>query len=99
MTIPEYMFAFLLVGSAIGAAFSHARRLEDVERKLNLLLAHLGIDPSAQVIPSSHVINLATDPQRRIAAIRAYRLQSGVGLKEAVAVVDRIAGESHGAGA
>jgi hypothetical protein len=99
MTIPEYMFAFLLVGSAIGAGFSHARRLQDVERKLNLVLAHLGIDPSAQVIPSSHVISLATDPQQRIAAIRAYRLQSGAGLKEAVAVIDRIAGGSNGAGA
>jgi hypothetical protein len=99
MTIPEYIFAFLLIGGAIGAAFGHGRRLQDVERKLNLVLAHLGIDPSAQIIPSSLVISLATDPKQRIAAIRAYRLQSGASLKEAVAVVDRIAGGSNGAGA
>jgi ribosomal protein L7/L12 len=99
MTIPEYIFALLLVGSATGAAFSQARRLQDVERKLALVPAHLGIDPSAQVIPSSHVVALATDPQQRIAAIRADRLQSGAGLKEAVAVIDRIAGGSNGAGA
>jgi ribosomal protein L7/L12 len=99
MTISEYLVAFLLVVSAIGAAFSHARRLHEVERKLNLVLAHLGIDPMAQIIPSGHVISLATDPRQRIAAIRAYRQQSGAGLKEAVAVIDRIAGGSNGAGA
>jgi len=99
MTIPEYIFAFLLVANAIGAFVGNARRFQDVERKLNLVLAHLGIDPTAQVNPSSDVINLAADPRQRIAAIRAYRLQTGAGLKEAVAVIDRIASGSNGAGA
>jgi len=98
VTIPEYIFAFLLVANAIGAFVGNARRLQDVERKLNLVLAHLGIDPTAQVNPSSDVINLAADPRQRIAAIRAYRLQSGAGLKEAVAVIDRIARGSGEAG-
>jgi ribosomal protein L7/L12 len=99
MTIPEYIFAFLLAANAIGAFVSRARRLQDVERKLNLVLAHLGIDPTAELSPSSHVVNLATDPQQRIAAIKAYRLQTGAGLKDAVAVIDRIASGSNGAGA
>jgi ribosomal protein L7/L12 len=97
MTIPEYIFAFLLVVNAIGAFVSNSRRLQDVDRKLNLVLAHLGIDPTAQVNPSSDVINLAADPTQRIAAIRAYRLQTGAGLKEAVAVIDGIASRSNGA--
>jgi ribosomal protein L7/L12 len=99
MTIPGYIFAFLLVANAIGAFVSNARRLQDMERKLNLVLAHLGIDPTARVNPSSDVINLAADPRQRIAAIKAYRLQSGAGLKEAVAVIDRIASGSNGASA
>lgn len=98
MTIPEYFFAFLLVGSA--AAFgSLAHHLQKVERKLNLVLAHLGIDPTAHITPSSDVIRLAADPKQRIAAIKAYRLQTGAGLKDAVAVIDGIASGSSGAGA
>jgi ribosomal protein L7/L12 len=99
MTIPEYIFAFLLVTNAIGIFGSQARRSQDVERKLNLVLAHLGIDPMAQVSPSSHVVSLAADPQQRIAAIKAYRQQTGAGLKEAVAVIDRIASGRNEAGA
>jgi ribosomal protein L7/L12 len=99
MTIPEYIFAFLLAGSAIAAFASHARRLQHVERKLNLVLAHLGIDPAAHVSPSSHVISLAADPKQRIAAIKAYRLQTGAGLKDAAAVIDGIAARTNGAGA
>ena len=98
MTISEYIFAILLVAN-VGALVGHGRRFQDVERKLNLVLAHLGIDPKAQVNPSSEVIDLAADPRQRIAAIRAYRQQSGADLKEAVAVIDGIASGSDKAGA
>jgi ribosomal protein L7/L12 len=75
------------------------RRIEEVERKLNLVLTHLGIDPTAQVAASSHVMSLAADPRKRIEAIKAYREQTGAGLKEAVAVIDKIAADANGAGA
>jgi ribosomal protein L7/L12 len=97
MTIPEYLLAFLLIGNALAFSFGHARRVQDVERKLNLVLAHLGIDPTAQAAPSSHVMNLAADPKQRIAAIRAYRAQTGAGLKEAAAVIDKVAASTKGA--
>lgn len=97
MTIPYYvLFALLLAGN--GFAFSYMRRVQELERKLNLVLAHLGIDPSARIAPSSHVINLAMDPRQRIAAIKAYRTQTGAGLKEAVAVIDEITAKSKGGG-
>jgi len=99
MTIPEYVLAFLLIGNALASFFSHARRIQDVERKLNLVLAHFGIDPTAQVAPSSHVMTLAADPRQRIEAIKAYRMQAGAGLKEAAAVIDKIAASAKGAGA
>jgi hypothetical protein len=78
VTITECVLLFLL--SANGAyIFSHMRRIQEVERKLNLVLTHLGIDPNAQVAPSSHVMNLAKDPRKRIEAIKAYREQTGAG--------------------
>jgi ribosomal protein L7/L12 len=42
---------------------------------------------------------LAKDPQQRIAAIRAYRLQTGAGLKEAAAVIEKITAAAKAAGA
>ena len=97
MTTPYYVFfALLLAGN--GFAFSYMRRVQELERKLNLVLTHLGIDPSVRIAPSSHVINLAMDPRQRIAAIKAYRTQTGAGLKEAVAVIDEITAKSKGGG-
>lgn len=98
MTIAEYVLVILL--SANGASlFSHMRRIQEVERKLNLVLTHLGIDPNAQVAPSSHVMRLAADPRQRIEAIKAYREQTGAGLKVAAAVIDEIAANAKGKGA
>jgi ribosomal protein L7/L12 len=98
MTTLDYvLLAFLLTGN--GFAFSHMRRIQELERKLNLMLTHLGIDPTARVPPSSHVVSLAKDPRQRIKAIKAYREQTGAGLKEAVAVIDEIAVSTKGAGA
>jgi ribosomal protein L7/L12 len=101
MTISEYVLAFLL--SANGAFFfsqmRHMRHMQEVDRKLNLVLTHLGIDPNAQVAPSNHVMSLAADPRKRIEAIKAYREQTGAGLKEAAAVIDKVAVNAKGAGA
>jgi ribosomal protein L7/L12 len=98
MTIAEYALVFLLSANAL-SSFSHMRRIQEMERKLNLVLTHLGIDPTAQVAPSSHVMSLAADPKQRIAAVKAYREQTGASLKEAVAVIDKVAANAKGTGA
>jgi ribosomal protein L7/L12 len=95
----DHILAFILTSYAVGFFVTHARRLRDVERKLDLIIAHLGIDPmtpmtTTTVTPSSLVVSLAADPKQRIAALKAYRQQTGAGLKEAVVVVDRIRGDS-----
>jgi ribosomal protein L7/L12 len=95
MTISYYVLLALLLGGN-GFAFSHMRRMQELERKLDLVLTHLGIDPSMRVAPSSHVIDLATDPRKRIEAIKAYREQTGAGLKEAVALIEEIAANTKG---
>jgi hypothetical protein len=97
MTVLEFLLIFLL--SMNGASlFTHTRRMQEVERKLNLVLTHLGIDPNARVAPSSHVVMLATDPRQRIEAIKAYREQTGASLNVAVAVIDEIGAKTNGKG-
>lgn len=91
MTVPEYWLAGLLLATVIVWFIDHARRLRGVERKLNLLLAHFEIDLASSVKPSNHVISLAADPQQRMAAIKAYRSETGAGLKEAASVIEKIA--------
>jgi ribosomal protein L7/L12 len=98
MANAEYILAFLLGANAL-SLFSHMRRIHEMERKLNLVLTHLGIDPNVQVAPSTHVMSLAADPRQRIVAIKAYREQTGASLKEAVAVIDKVAANAKGTGA
>jgi ribosomal protein L7/L12 len=89
MTVTDFvLLAFLVVAN--GIAFGHTRRVQELERKINLVLSHLGIDPTAEVAPSSHVVSLASDPRQRIAAIKAYREQTGAGIREAKAVIDKL---------
>ena len=97
MTIAEYLLAFLLSANAL-SLFSHMRRIQEMERKLNLVLTHLGIDPSMRLAPSTHVMNLAADPRQRIEAIKAYREQTGASLNVAVAVIDEIGAKTNGKG-
>ena len=95
MTIAEYVLAILLSANAL-SLFSHMRRIQEMERKLNLVLTHLGIDPNMRLAPSTHVMSLAADPRQRIEAIKAYREQTGATLKEAVAVIDEAAANAEG---
>jgi hypothetical protein len=62
--------------------------LERVERRLNLLLRHFNIDPSAGSPLSDRVRALADDPARKIEAIRVHREEAGAGLAEAKAAVE-----------
>ncbi len=67
-------------------------RLERLEHKLDLILTHLGINYVPP--PKTAWQELADDPARKIAAIKAYREQHGVGLAEAKkAVEDYIEGK------
>jgi ribosomal protein L7/L12 len=61
-------------------------RLERVEQKLDLILTHLGLDYTE--VLKARWQELATDPTRKIAAIKAYRELHGVGLAEAKRAVE-----------
>jgi hypothetical protein len=59
-------------------------RLQGIERKLNALIRHHGVDPTQSTLPlSDRVKQLAADPGRKIEAIKAYRKETGAGLEEA----------------
>ena|ERR1051326_6611583 len=59
-----------------------------VERKLNALLRHHGVDPTQGLPLSDRVKSLANDPSRKIEAIKVYREETGAGLAEAKEAVE-----------
>lgn len=65
-----------------------ARSLESTESMLRRLLSHQGIEWESAVEPSAAVKALAVNAGTRLAAIKAYREQTGLGLREAKAVID-----------
>ncbi|HEX3315077.1 MAG TPA: hypothetical protein VHR72_09320 [Gemmataceae bacterium] len=65
---------------------SERNKLERIEHKLDLILTHLGLDYAPY--PKAQWQELAADPSRKIAAIKAYREEHGVGLAEAKRAVE-----------
>ncbi|GAA2896479.1 hypothetical protein Acy02nite_61290 [Actinoplanes cyaneus] len=89
--------AALLVIATIGSlaaaagAWVQERRsstvqLEAVQRKLDLIIEHLGIAAPGEAEVIEHL-----EQGRTVEAIRTYRKQNGVGLVEAKQAVDRMA--------
>jgi ribosomal protein L7/L12 len=98
----EHYFAVLAVlALALGLSrlTSIQSQLRDNEAKLDALLKHLGIKWGQFAEPSDQVKALARDPQTQIQAIKAYREQTGLGLRDAKDVIDQLAraatAESH----
>ncbi|RQO55536.1 hypothetical protein DBR47_19965 [Paucibacter sp. KBW04] len=79
----------LILGIGIFQLIRIHSRLSQVEAKLQALLLHLNAEPEGKYQPpSDEVLALAREPKQQIAAIKAYREQTGLGLKEAKEVVD-----------
>ncbi|NJQ03706.1 hypothetical protein [Streptomyces zingiberis] len=64
------------------------RRLERVERKLDLVIGHLGIDVSE---PYRERVRALIREGRTVEAVREYRSHTGASLVEAKQAVDRMA--------
>jgi ribosomal protein L7/L12 len=88
----EYGSLAILVGVLLLVLISWvdtSARLKGVERKLNALIIHHGVDPTQGTLPlSDRVKELAADPGRKIEAIKAYREETGAGLAEAKKAVE-----------
>jgi hypothetical protein len=63
-------------------------KLVYVQRHVLLILRHLNIDPTKLPELSDRVKELARDPARKIAAIKALRDETGAGLAEAKDAVE-----------
>jgi hypothetical protein len=90
----KYTFTIIALGAVLAAATAIAtqsskaeRRIRTIERRLALLLHHFGIDPNAGLPPSEQVRLLATDPGKKLQAIRLYSKETGVDVKTSAAVV------------
>ena len=90
MDIPIGFALFALAGLALMQLASIARSLRSTEAMLARLLALQGVQ-DLPTEPSDRVRALASDRRSYVEAIRAYREQTGLGLREAKAVVDRLA--------
>jgi ribosomal protein L7/L12 len=81
------IFVLALGSLATAARTGSDRRLVRLERKVDLILAHLGLDPNQGVNPE--VMELMKSGNK-IQAIKLYRQQTGVGLKEAKDYVESL---------
>jgi ribosomal protein L7/L12 len=82
------------IAATTGAWFqdrrSSATQMAALQRKLDLVMAHLGIAAPEEPEVLRHLQN-----GRTIEAVRAYRKQTGAPLLEAKQAVDRIAAARH----
>lgn len=84
LTAAVLLVAFLTWGMVL----SLKGQLSRVERRLNLVLRHLGMDAAPDSPLSDRVKALADDPAHKIEAIKAYREETGAGLAEAKTAVE-----------
>lgn len=66
------------------------RRVQYLESQMSALRRHLGLAPPPLYSPSERVKQLAADPKRKIEAIKVFREESGLGLKEAKTIVEEL---------
>ena len=83
-----FLIAAMFSGGAAALCFRPAdrSRLQRVERKLDLILTHLGVEYTPP--PKAGWQEIAADLSRKIEAIKAYREEHDVGLAEAKRAVE-----------
>jgi ribosomal protein L7/L12 len=88
----KLLFGNLIILVAIAfAQLRLERQLSNQQVTIAKLVARLGVKLDSPLEPSDAVKKLAKSPGQYILAIRAYREETGAGLKEAKAVVDKLA--------
>ncbi len=73
------ILAILVLSILFHGGAREPSRLHAIDRKLNLILANLGIDPNEGL--DRQIVELMRSGQK-IQAIKLYREQTGAGLKE-----------------
>ncbi|MBB4844664.1 ribosomal protein L7/L12 [Paucibacter oligotrophus] len=87
-SIEPWLLALLLIFCIFQLSRLHSR-IGRLETQLDALLRHFKVAAEGRFEePSEQVKALARDPKTQIETIKAYREQTGLGLKEAKEVVD-----------
>ncbi|MEV4280023.1 ribosomal protein L7/L12 [Actinoplanes xinjiangensis] len=87
--VPLVLLALVAAGGRRTTVDRQAQKLAAVERKLDLIMAHLGISEPEPDVPGAVLQELLAG--RKIQAIKEYRDATGVGLKEAKDAVEFLA--------
>jgi hypothetical protein len=82
------IFVIAILFLVVGGYTDTTRRLGRMDRKLILLMRHLNLDPLQRIPLSDRVKQLASDPARKIEAIKVYREETGAELAEAKDAVE-----------
>ena len=85
-----WIFFLFIALLALKPLASILRSLQSTEAMMKRLLAHQGIHWEVATEPSAKVKELTRSVGNEIAAIKAYREQTGLGLKEAKTVVEEL---------
>ncbi len=85
------VFLVLAVGWLLFSRDRLNQRVRTLEIRLERLLRHVGFDADRIPPASDAVATLARTPGAKIAAIKAYRQETGATLREAKAEVERLA--------
>jgi hypothetical protein len=90
----EHVVSIFLSLVILGLLVSRDRlnkRVCNLEIRLEKLLLHVGFEADPKPPATNDVAVLACTPGAKIAAIKAYREQTGAGLREAKMEVERLA--------
>jgi hypothetical protein len=91
------LFFFVLGVLALMQLAGIHRSVQGTEAMMRRFLSDQGIEWEAAVEPSARVKELALNATTYVAAIKAYREQTGLGLREAKAVIDELSRSRPGA--
>ncbi len=90
VALPLLVLVMTEMSSAARRQRETAARLRRVERKLDLVLDHLGLTVPEPALPE---VVAQLERGQKIAAVKAYREATGEGLREAKEAVDRLAAQ------
>jgi ribosomal protein L7/L12 len=82
----------------VGPLWTIDRRTRRLELMVSDIVNRLGVSGASMQEPSDEVKALAADPRKFVDAIKAYRAQTGLGLREAKEVVERLSHEARVSG-
>ena len=86
LALPAIILIFIILGGAASRATRQRPNLHRIERKLDALLQHHGVQIPCNLSPE--VQRLASDPTQKITAIKLHREQTGVSLADAKSDVE-----------